>query len=97
MNYSDLYHCLMFKHRIKFGVLFSTRHFEFSMNTIEQPAQSQTVSTHTEEPVAAPVSDEHNPGATFFVIGGVINITMILAYFIWAFGAWKKVDKRKGR
>lgn len=71
------------------------------MNTLDLPAQNHTVSTHTEQPVtdyvADPVSDEHNPGTNFFVIGGVINITMILAYFVWAFGAWKKVDKRKGR
>jgi hypothetical protein len=67
------------------------------MNTIEPPAQSHTVSTHTEQPVSAAVSEEHNPGTNFFVIGGVINITMILAYFIWAFGAWKRVDRRKGR
>lgn len=31
----------------------------------------------------------------FFIIGGVINIVMILSYFIWAFRQWKKIDKRK--
>ena len=91
----------MIELRIKFDVLFSSRRIEFPMNTLEPSAQNHAVNAHTEQSVtdyaSDPVSEEHNPGTSFFVIGGVINITMILAYFVWAFGAWKKVDKRKGR
>lgn len=49
---------------------------------------------YTEQP--APVQDvaEKDASIGFFVIGGVINITMILAYFVWAFRHWKKIDKR---
>ena len=45
----------------------------------------------------APIQTPEDKDATmgFFVIGGVVNITMILAYFIWAFIQWKKIDKRK--
>jgi hypothetical protein len=66
------------------------------MNKIESPSTNTAVSTHTEQP-SVPESGNEGPSMNFFVIGGVINITMILAYFVWAFGAWKKVDKRKGR
>ena len=66
------------------------------MNKLESPATSIAVSTHTEQPVSVPEEGEH-ASTSFYVIGGVINITMILAYFIWAFGAWKKADKRGGR
>ena len=68
-----------------------------TMNKIELPSTSAAVSAHTEQPVSAPEAGNEGPSMNFFVIGGVINITMILAYFVWAFGAWKKVDKRKGR
>jgi len=67
------------------------------MNKIESPATNTAVSTHTEQPASVPAVEGEHASTSFYVIGGVINITMILAYFIWAFGAWKKADKRKGR
>ena len=67
------------------------------MNKIELPATNTAVNVYTEQPVSVPEAGKEGPSTNFFVIGGVINITMILAYFVWAFGAWKKVDKRKGR
>lgn len=68
------------------------------MSKIESAISSQTVSsTHTEQPVSTTDTDEHSPGTSFFVIGGIINITMILAYFVWAVYAWKKADKQKRR
>ena len=67
------------------------------MNKIELPSTSTAVSSHTEQPVSVPEVEGKNASMSFYVIGGVINITMITAYFIWAFRAWKKADKRKGR
>ncbi len=67
------------------------------MNTKESVTNSQSLSAYTEQPVSATVAEEKDLTINFFVVGGIINITMILAYFVWAFGAWKKADKRKGR
>jgi len=71
--------------------------FNFFMNTKESATESQSLNTYTEQPVSAPPAEEKDLTINFFVVGGIINITMILAYFVWAFGAWKKADKRKGR
>ena len=65
------------------------------MNKIDATIQSQTTSTHTEQPVSVPEVEKEDLTTNFYIIGGVINITMITAYFIWAFYAWKKADKRK--
>jgi len=67
------------------------------MNKIESPAISSAVSAHTEQPVSVPETEGEHASTSFYVIGGVINITMITAYFIWAYRAWKKADKRGGR
>ena len=67
------------------------------MNKIESPSTNTAVSLHTEQPTSVPEAEKQDLTTNFYVIGGVINITMILAYFIWAFGAWKKADKRGGR
>ena len=67
------------------------------MNTRQPVTTAQTLETHTEQPVSAPEAEDKDLTINFFVVGGIINITMILAYFVWAFGAWKKVDKRKKR
>ncbi len=67
------------------------------MNTIELLSTSTAVSVHTEQPVSVPEVEEKDLTTNFYLVGGVINITMITAYFIWAFRAWKKADKRKGR
>jgi hypothetical protein len=65
------------------------------MNKIGTTVQSQTISTHIEQPVSVPEVGKEDLTTNFYIIGGVINITMITAYFIWAFYAWKKTDKRK--
>ena len=67
------------------------------MNTVESPSTTSAVSLHTEQPVSLSAEEEKDLTTNFYVVGGVINIVMITAYFIWAFGAWKKADKRKGR
>jgi len=66
------------------------------MNTIEPSSTSSSVSVHTEQPVSPSQAEEKDLTTNFYIVGGVINIVMITAYFIWAFGAWKKADKRKG-
>jgi len=58
---------------------------------------SQTVNAHTEQPVSSPTADKKELTTNFFIIGGVINIVMILSYFIWAIRAWKKSDKESRR
>ena len=68
-----------------------------AMNKIEPPSTNTAVSAHTEQPVSVSAQEEKDHTTNFFLVGGVINITMIAAYFIWAFGAWRKADKRKGR
>ena len=67
------------------------------MNTVESSSANSSVSLHTEQPVSVSATEEKDLTTNFYVVGGVINIVMITAYFIWAFGAWKKADKRKGR
>jgi len=67
------------------------------MDTKESASTSPPYQVHTEQPVSAPEAEAKDLSINFFVVGGIINITMILAYFVWAFGAWKKADKRKGR
>jgi hypothetical protein len=67
------------------------------MNEIESPSMSTAVNAHTEQPVSVPELEEKDPTINFYLVGGAINITMIAAYFIWAFRAWKRADKRKGR
>ena len=66
------------------------------MNTVESSSANSSVSLHTEQPVSVSAEEEKDLTTNFYVVGGVINIVMIAAYFIWAFGAWKKADKRKG-
>ena len=66
------------------------------MNTVESSSANSSVSLHTEQPVSVSAEEEKDLTTNFYVVGGVINIEMITAYFIWAFGAWKKADKRKG-
>ena len=67
------------------------------MNKIESPLTNTAVSVHTEQPVSVPGVEEKDLTTNFYLVGGAINITMITAYFIWAFRAWKKADKRGGR
>ncbi len=76
----------------------ATNPFEvFFMNTKESASNSQSLNSYTEQPVSSPEAETKDLTINFFVVGGIINITMILAYFVWAFGAWKKANKRKGR
>lgn len=52
-----------------------------------------TLAAHIEQPVQE--IEQKDLTTDFFVVGGVINITMILAYFVWAFRQWKKIDARE--
>lgn len=49
----------------------------------------------TEQVVPVQAVEEKDLTINFYIVGGIINITMILAYFVWAFRQWKKIDKRK--
>ena len=62
---------------------------------MKESATNQSQVTYTEQPVSTPEAEVKDLTINFYVVGGIINIVMILSYFIWAFGAWKKVDKRK--
>ena len=74
---------------------YATGRFKIPMNMNQSSTNTQSLVTHTEQPVSAPEAEAKDLTINFYVVGGIINITMILAYFIWAFGAWKKVDRRK--
>ena len=67
------------------------------MKTPELPSTSSSVSVHTEQPASVPLEEKKDLTNNFFLIGGVINILIIMAYFVWAFGAWKRADKQKER
>ncbi len=67
------------------------------MNEIESPSVSIAINSHTEQMISVSEQEEKDLTTNFFLVGGAINIIMITAYFIWAFKAWKKTDKRKGR
>lgn len=65
------------------------------MNTTEKSPATNAVNLHTEQPVSVSAAEEKDQSTNFYIVGGVINILMITAYFIWAFGAWRKAGKRK--
>lgn len=67
------------------------------MNKTEASTTDTAISVYTEQAVSVPEVAEKDLSINFFVVGGVINIVMITAYFIWAFRAWKRADKRGGR
>jgi len=67
------------------------------MNKIETPSTNTAVNTHTEQPASVTREEDKDLTTNFYLVGGAINITMITAYFIWAYRAWKKADKRGGR
>ena len=61
----------------------------------ELPTITTETATFTEQAVSLPHVEEKDLTINFFIIGGAINIIMILSYFVWAFMQWKKIDKRK--
>ena len=61
----------------------------------ELPTITNETAAFIEQPVSLPEVEEKDLTINFFIIGGVINIVMILSYFVWAFIQWKKIDKRK--
>ena len=65
------------------------------MNKIELPSSSTAVNAHTEQSISVSEQEEKDLTTNFYLVGGVVNITMITAYFIWAFRAWKKTGKKK--
>ena len=64
------------------------------MNTTEESPATNAVNLHTEQPVSVSADEEKDQSINFYIVGGVINILMITAYFIWAFRAWRKAGKR---
>jgi hypothetical protein len=67
------------------------------MNKIELPSTSTAVNAHTEQSVSVSEQEEKDLTTNFYLVGGAVNLTMITAYFIWAFRAWKRADKKKER
>ena len=55
---------------------------------------SNSQSSQVEQAVIVPETPEHEAPIGFFVIGIVINLVLITAYFIWAYKQWKKSDRR---
>jgi hypothetical protein len=53
-----------------------------------QSGETDPVSTEQPDPVN---QGEHLYG--FFAIGMIINVVMLIAFFIWAYRQWKKTDK----
>ncbi len=60
---------------------------------IEQTSTGNSPVAFIEQPVKE--VEQEDLTMNFFVVGGVINIVMILAYFVWAFRQWKKIDARE--
>jgi len=44
------------------------------------------------EPLLSASTAEHGPGLGFFAVGMVINVVLIIAYFVWAY----KQGRKKG-
>ncbi len=63
-----------------------------TVDNTELSSTGNTSSVYTEQPVKE--IEQEDLTMNFFVVGGVINIVLILAYFVWAFRQWKKIDKR---
>ena len=61
----------------------------------ETSSNSSALVAHVEQPVQE--VEQEDLTMNFFVIGGVINIVMIMSYFIWAYFQWKKIDKRNNQ
>jgi len=57
------------------------------VNTTQSNAENRTSSDSTEQPGAAQ-QGKHLYG--FFAIGLVINVVMLIAFFIWAYRQWNK-------
>jgi len=67
------------------------------MNPVDEtmPGNSHAADSSAQVSVSPAAEQSKGPDADFFVIGGIINITLITAYFIWAFRAWKRLDRKK--
>lgn len=57
------------------------------VNTTQSNTDNSTLSDSTEQPGSAH-QGEHLYG--FFAIGLIINVVMIVAFFIWAYRQWNK-------
>jgi heme/copper-type cytochrome/quinol oxidase subunit 2 len=50
-------------------------------------------SSYSEQTQAA-APEQHEAPIGFFAIGIVINLALVIAYFVWAFRQWKKTGPR---
>ena len=57
------------------------------VNTTQSSADNSTLSDNTEQPGSAH-QGEHLYG--FFAIGLIINVVLLIAFFIWAYRQWNK-------
>ncbi len=67
------------------------------MKTPESSPTTSSQSAYSEQPASIAAAEEKDHSNNFYIVGGVINLVMISAYFIWAFRAWRKSDKRKNQ
>jgi len=54
---------------------------------------SNSQSSYVEQAEVVPVTPEHEAPIGFFIIGIVVNLVLITAYFVWAYKQWKKPGK----
>ena len=45
------------------------------------------------EVLVSPTTPENGPGIGFFAVGMVINIVLVIAFFVWAYKQGRKKDE----
>ena len=75
--------------------VFKFQDHEIDSVSIKELSFVSSAHAATTEQIAPVQKPEEDMTMNFFIVGGVINITMILSYLVWAFFQWKKIDKRK--
>jgi hypothetical protein len=53
-----------------------------------------TLATYKEQPEPVQELEQKDSMTGFFAVGMIINIVMIIAFFIWACRQWGKTNKR---
>jgi len=77
----------------------ATRVLEGKIDPINSTADfsaGSTLQVHTEQQMPTHEAGHNEIAMGFFMVGAVINIVMITAYFIWAYKQWDKKKTKKG-
>jgi hypothetical protein len=61
-----------------------------AMNTYQTISYSSAPDVNLEQPTTAGEAEQHGPSIAFFAAGMLINITLIVAYGIWAYKQWNQ-------